>query len=163
MAGGVDDAAFPEPDVSADWIPTKPWNCSGCAQLPGSAHSVGGGSSFDGGARHASITYLIAVAREKRVSAHAGDGLNRWPAVHRPDAANLYRLVLEKGFPGARCNTVSEEGVPLREIAEAIGRGLKVPVLAKSPEEAREHFGWPGAFVGLDIPASSALMEEPLG
>jgi nucleoside-diphosphate-sugar epimerase len=109
------------------------------------------------------ITYLIAVAREKGVSAYVGDGLNRWPAVHRLDAAHLYRLVLQKGSAGARYNAVAEEGVPLREIAEAIGRGLNVPVVAKSPEEAGEHFGWLGVFVGVDVPASSAQTQERLG
>ncbi|MGH9445139.1 MAG: SDR family oxidoreductase [Terriglobia bacterium] len=109
------------------------------------------------------ITYAIALAREKRVSAYVGDGLNRWPAVHRLDAAHLYRLVLEKGSAEARYHAVAEEGVPVREIAEAIGRGLKVPVVSKSPEEAAAHFGWLGAFVGLDCPASSALTQERLG
>jgi nucleoside-diphosphate-sugar epimerase len=109
------------------------------------------------------ITYLIAVAREKGVSAFVGDGLNRWPAVHRLDAAHLYRLALEKGSAGARYNAVAEEGVPLREIAEAIGRGLHVPVVAKSSDEAGEHFGWLGVFVGADAPASSALTQERLG
>ena len=109
------------------------------------------------------ITYLIAVAREKGVSAYVGEGVNRWPAVHRLDAAHLYRLVLEKGAAGARYNAVAEEGVPLREIAEAIGRGLNVPVVAKSSEEAGEHFGWLGLFVSADIPASSALTQERLG
>ena len=113
--------------------------------------------------RQGLITYLIAVAREKGVSAYVGDGQNRWPAVHRLDAAHLYRLALEKGSAGARYNAVAEEGVPLREIAEAIGRGLKVPVVAKSPEEAAEHFGWLGMFVGADAPASSALTQERLG
>jgi nucleoside-diphosphate-sugar epimerase len=113
------------------------------------------------------ITYLVALAREKGVSAYVGDGLNRWPAVHVLDAAHLYRLALEKGaekrVAGARYNAVAEEGVPLREIAEAIGQGLKVPVVSRSPEEAAEHFGWLALFVGHDIPASSALTQQRLG
>jgi len=109
------------------------------------------------------VSYLIAVAREKGVSAYVGDGSNRWPAVHRFDAAHLYRQALEKGTAGARYHAVAEEGVPLREIAEAIGRGLNVPVVAKSPEEASGHFGWLGHFVGADAPASSALTQQWLG
>jgi nucleoside-diphosphate-sugar epimerase len=108
------------------------------------------------------VTFLIAVAREKGVSAYVGDGLNRWPAVHRLDAARLYRLVLEKGVAGARYHAVAEEGVPAREIAEAIGRGLKVPVVSKSPEEAAAHFGWLAMFAGLDLQASSALTQQRL-
>lgn len=109
------------------------------------------------------VTYLIAVAREKGVSAYVGDGKNRWPAVHVLDAARLYRLVLEKDSAGARYQAVGEEGVPLRDIAEAVGRGLNVPVVSKSPEEAMEHFGWLGAFLGSDLPASSAQTQEQLG
>ncbi|HZU32839.1 MAG TPA: SDR family oxidoreductase [Candidatus Angelobacter sp.] len=109
------------------------------------------------------ITYLAAVAREKGISAYIGDGLNRWPAVHVLDAAHLYRLALEKGSAGARYNAVAEEGVPLREIAEAIGRGLKVPVISMPPEKAAEHFGWLGFFTSHDIPASSALTQQRLG
>jgi nucleoside-diphosphate-sugar epimerase len=109
------------------------------------------------------VTYAIAVAREKGVSAYVGDGLNRWPAAHILDTARLYRLVLEKGSAGARYHAVAEEGVPLRKIAEAIGRRLNVPVVAKSPEEAADHFGWLGFFAGIDAPASSALTQQRLG
>src|SRR5258708_26507899 len=84
--------------------------------------------------KHGLVSYMIAVAREKGVSAYVGGQLNRWPAVHLLDTAHLYRLVLEKGSAGARYHAVAEEGVPLREIAEAIGRGLKAPVVAKSQE-----------------------------
>jgi nucleoside-diphosphate-sugar epimerase len=109
------------------------------------------------------ITYLIDIAREKGVSAYIGGGLNRWPAVHRLDAARLYRLAFEKGSAGAGYNAVAEEGVPLRAIAEAVGRGLKVPVVSISPEDAGAHFGWLAAFVGFDVPASSTLTQERLG
>ncbi|MGA3046864.1 MAG: SDR family oxidoreductase [Terracidiphilus sp.] len=109
------------------------------------------------------VTYLVAIAREKGVSAYVGDGLNRWPAVHKLDAAHLYRLALEKGTAGARYHAIAEEGVPLREIAEAIGRGLKVPVVSKSREEAAAHFGWLAMFVGFDVPVSSALTQQWLG
>jgi nucleoside-diphosphate-sugar epimerase len=113
-------------------------------------------------AKQGLVTYAIALAREKRVSAYVGDGQNRWPAVHRLDAAHLYRLVLEKGSAGARYHAVAEEGVPVREIAEAIGRGLKVPTVSLSAEQAGEHFGWLGHFVGFDVPSSSALTRERL-
>jgi nucleoside-diphosphate-sugar epimerase len=109
------------------------------------------------------VTYLIALAREKGVSAYVGEGRNRWPAVHVLDAAHLYRLALEKGSKGSRYHAIAEEGVPLREIAEAIGRGLNVPVVSKSTEEAAQHFGFLGFFVGADVPASSALTRERLG
>src|SRR5271163_4246097 len=113
------------------------------------------------------ITYLVAVAREKGVSAYIGDGRNRWPAAHRLDVARLYRLAFEKAAEeepkGVRYNAVAEEGVPLREIAEGIGRGLKIPVVSKSPEEAGAHLGWLAHFVVADIPASSALTQQRLG
>jgi nucleoside-diphosphate-sugar epimerase len=109
------------------------------------------------------ITYAIQLAREKGVSAYVGDGLNRWPAAHRLDTARLYRLALEKAGAGDRFHAVAEEGVPVREIAEAIGRGLNVPVVRLAPEESSKHFGWLGAFVGRDVPASSAYTREKLG
>jgi nucleoside-diphosphate-sugar epimerase len=92
-----------------------------------------------------------------------GNGLNRWPAVHRLDCAHLYRLALEKGSPGARYHAVAEEGLPMKEIAEAIGRGLKLPTISLSAEQAGEHFGWLGFFAGLDMPSSSALTRQRLG
>jgi len=109
------------------------------------------------------VTYLIALARQNGVSAYVGDGLNRWPAVHLLDAARLYKLVLEKGSGGGRYHAVAEEGLAVRDIAEVIGRGLKVPVVSKSPKEAMEHFGWLGVFVGSDLPASSAKTQKQLG
>lgn len=109
------------------------------------------------------VTYTIAVAREKGVSAYVGDGLNRWAAAHVLDVARLYRLALEKQETGARYHAVAEEGVPLRDIAEAIGRGLKVPVVSKSPEEAAAHFGWLGMFVGRDLTGSSVQTRRRMG
>ena len=109
------------------------------------------------------ITPAIDIARQRGVSAFVGDGSNRWPAVHLLDAAHLYALALEKGSPGARYHAVAEEGVPVRQIAEVIGRRLNLPVVSKSPAEAMEHFGWLGVFAGLDCPASSALTQRRLG
>jgi len=96
------------------------------------------------------------------VSAYAADGLNRWAAVHVLDAARLYRLALEKHEAGARYHAVAEEGAPYRDIAEAIGRGLKVPVVSKSPEEAAAHFWWLGMFVGRDLIGSSGETQRRL-
>ena len=109
------------------------------------------------------VTYAIAVAREKGVSAYVGDGANRWPAAHVSDVSLLYRLALEKHEAGAKYHAVAEEGVPLREIAEIIGRGLRVPVKSIRQEDAPAHFGWLGMFAGVDLPASSAITREKLG
>jgi len=109
------------------------------------------------------ITYAIQVAREKGASAYIGEGLNRWPAAHVLDVARLYRLALEKREAGSRYNAVAEEGVSMREIAEVIGRGLKVPVVSLSQQEAQAHFGWLAMFVSYDMPASSAQTRRRLG
>ncbi|MEU8874865.1 SDR family oxidoreductase [Streptomyces javensis] len=105
---------------------------------------------------------LVAIARAKGVSGHIGDGANRWPAVHRLDAARLFRLAVEKAPAGSVLHGVAEEGVPIRNIAEAIGRHLDVPVTSVAPEAAAEHFTWLGGFLGQDFPASNALTRELL-
>jgi len=108
------------------------------------------------------IPYVHAVAREKLVSAYIGDGGNRWPASHVSDVARLYHLAFEKAEPGAIYHAVDEEGVSMKAIAEALGRGLKVPVVSIKPEEAEAHFGWLGRFAAHDMPASSALTRQKL-
>lgn len=123
-------------------------------RLPPSVHGEGD---------HGFVPMLISIARQKGVSAYVDDGLNRWPAVHRIDAAHLYRLVLEKSSAGGRYHGVAEEGVTMRAIAEAIGAGLGVPVRSVSKDEAGAHFDWMAHFVALDNPASSARTREALG
>jgi nucleoside-diphosphate-sugar epimerase len=109
------------------------------------------------------VTYYVKNAREKGAVAYVGDGLNRWPAGHRLDVARLYKLAFEKHEAGSRYNAVGEEGVSVREIAEAVGRGLKLPVVSLTAEEAPDHFGFLAAFIGYDMPASSALTQKRLG
>ena len=109
------------------------------------------------------ITPMIAMDIQKGVSAYVGDGRNRWPAVHFLDAARLYRLALEKAEPGAKYHAVAEEGVALKDIAEVIGRRLKLPVQSLTPEETPGHFGWLAMFMGRDLPASSELTRRKLG
>jgi nucleoside-diphosphate-sugar epimerase len=109
------------------------------------------------------IATLVAIAREKGVSGYIGEGTNRWPAVHRLDSARLFRLALEEAPAGSTLHAIADEGVPVRDIAEVIGRHLNLPVVSISPEDAGEHFAWLGAFLAIDAPASSALTRELLG
>ncbi len=108
------------------------------------------------------VPYLLAVTRQKGVSAYLGDGSNRWPAAHVSDTARLYRLALEKAEAGAIYHAVDEQGVTMKAIAEAHGRGLKVPVVSIEPEEADAHFGWLAVFAKMDMPSSSALTQQKL-
>jgi nucleoside-diphosphate-sugar epimerase len=109
------------------------------------------------------MAFLVSIARDKGVSGYVGDGSNRWPAVHRLDSAHLFRLAVEKAPAGSTLHAIADEGVPIRDIAEAIGRHLNLPAVSISPEDAAEQFSWLSHFVAADSPASSALTRELMG
>jgi len=119
--------------------------------------------SVHGDGDYGFVPALIRLARTTGISAYVDDGVVRWPAVHRLDAARLYRLALESAPAGAKLHAVGEEGVPLRDIADVIGRRLGVPTVGKSAEEAADHFGWLARFVSKDMSASSTLTRERFG
>jgi nucleoside-diphosphate-sugar epimerase len=112
---------------------------------------------------HGFIATMVAIARDKGVSGYIGDGLNRWPAVHRLDSARLFRLALKGAPTGSTLHAVAEEGVPIRDVAEVIGRHLGLAVVSISPDDADEHFNWLARFLAADSPASSARTREMLG
>jgi nucleoside-diphosphate-sugar epimerase len=106
---------------------------------------------------------LVAIARDQGASGYVGDGSNRWPAVHRLDSAHLFRLAVEHAPAGSTLHAVADEGVPIRDVAEVVGRHLDVPLVSVPAEQAADHFTWLGGFIGLDAPASSALTRELMG
>lgn len=112
---------------------------------------------------HGFMATIVGIARESGVSGYVGDGSNRWPAVHRLDSGHLFRLALEMAPAGSTLHSVADEGVPIRDIAEVIGRQLGIPVVSIAAENASEHFRWLGGFLGVDSPASSALTRELVG
>jgi nucleoside-diphosphate-sugar epimerase len=127
---------------------------SSVVRLPPTCHGDGD---------HGFLATVVGIARDKGVSGYIGDGSNRWPAGHRLDAAHLFRLALEKAPAGSTLHAVADEGVPIRAIAEVIGRHLDLPVVAVAPDEAAEHFSWLAGLLTVDGPASSALTRELLG
>jgi nucleoside-diphosphate-sugar epimerase len=148
------NSTFPRKSEEAAASATAGGSHVSVLRLPPSVHGAGD---------HGFVPLLIRLAREKGVSAYVGQGLNRWPAVHRLDAARLYRLALEKSPMAPRYHAVADEGVAFREIAQVIGRRLNVPVVSQSSEEAAEHFGWFAHFAALDCPATSTQTQEQLG
>jgi len=170
MTSGTAIAANVDGQPSTEDGPTSSWNPRAAAEaaireltVRGLNASVVRLPQVHDTRKQGLVPYVTAVAREKRVSAYIGDGGNRWPAAHVSAVAQLYLLAFEKAEAGAIYHAVDEEGVSMKAIAEALGRGLKVPVISIQPEEAEAHFGWLAVFASHDMPSSSALTRQKLG
>jgi len=158
------------PDTAAAPLPSGPRTRMENAQMTMALASRGVRSSVvrlsptvHGDGDKGFMATLVGIARDQGVSGYIGDGSNRWPAVHRLDAANLFRLALEKAPAGSVLHAVSDEGVPIRDVAQVIGRHLELPVVAISPDDAAKHFKWLAGFLASDSPASSVLTRELVG
>jgi nucleoside-diphosphate-sugar epimerase len=147
LATEDDEAAQHFPRVSESAALSLAGVRAAAVRLPPSTHGEGD---------HGFVPILINLAREKGVAAYIGDGMNRWPAAHRVDAARVYRLALEQGATMKHYHAIAEEGVPFKAIAEVIGKRLGLPVVSKSTDEAAAHFGWFARFAAVDVPTSSA-------
>jgi nucleoside-diphosphate-sugar epimerase len=156
--------ASTEDDVPSDAFPRKSEETALSFASKGVRASVIRLSpSVHGDGDHGFVPMLVNAARDKGFASYVGDGKNRWPAVHRLDAARLYRLALEQGTAGGRYHGVAEEGVPIRDIAEMIGKRLRVPVVSKSAEEVTGALGFIGQVLAMDVPSSSESTQERLG
>ena len=169
VTSGTAIAANIDGKPSTEDGPTAPWNPRAASEAAvkgltarGVNTSVVRLAQIHDTRKQGLVPYITAVARQKRVSAYIGDGANRWPAAHVSDTAHLYHLAVEKAEPGAIYHAVGEEGISMKTIAEALGRGLKVPVISIKPEEVEAHFGWLSMFAGHDMPSSSAITQQKL-
>jgi nucleoside-diphosphate-sugar epimerase len=154
LATEDDEAAQHFPRVSESAALSLAGVRAAAVRLPPSTHGEGD---------HGFVPILINLAREKGVAAYIGDGMNRWPAAHRVDAARVYRLALEQGATMKHYHAIAEEGIPFKAIAEVIGKRLGLPVVSKSTDEAEAHFGWFARFAAVDVPTSSAKTRALLG
>src|SRR6201996_6385132 len=164
VTSGTAIAANVDGKPSTEESPLASWNPRGASEAAVRALTEGGVNAsvvrlpqVHDTRKQGLVPYLLAVAREKGVSAYIGDGSNRWPAAHVSAVAQLYRHAFEKAEPGAIYHAVDEEGVTMKAIVEAHARGLKIPVVSIKPEEAEAHFGWLARFAGHDMPSSSAI------
>ncbi len=164
LAPGVvaTETDVPDPDSPAGHRTLSERTALALASSGVRSSSVRLSPSVHGDGDHGFLATLVAVARDRSIAGYVGDGTNTWPAVHRLDAARLFRVALEAAPAGSVLHGVAEQGVPLRAIAEEIGRQLDLPVTSVSPDDADEHFGWLGRFVAIDVLASSDLTRELL-